>query len=61
MGPLFAETPVNPPTVCTRNTRMHTDTHGYKDTHVHTQICSLLKNVVRFINIKTGVLSQTYS
>lgn len=56
----FAETPVNPPTVCTRNTSMHADTHGHTQ-HTHTQICSLLKNAVRFINIKAGFLSQTYS
>lgn len=29
--------------------------------YAHAQISSLLNNAVRFINIKTGVLSQTYS
>lgn len=47
MGSLLAETPVNPPTICTHNTFMDTDTH------THTKISSLLKIPVRFINIKT--------
>lgn len=59
MGSLFAETPINPPTV--GNICMHTDTQTHMDTHTLTKICSLLKNAGRFINIKPGVLSQTYS
>ena len=59
MGPLSAETPINPPTV--GNICMHADTHGHTDTHTLAKICSLLKNAIRFINIKPGILSQTYS
>lgn len=37
MGLRFAETPVNPPTSCTRNISMHADTREH--THTHTLKC----------------------
>lgn len=53
MGPLFAETPINPPTVRTYNTLMLTWTNAWISSH--------LKNVVMFINRITGLVSQPYS
>lgn len=53
MGPLFAETPINPPTVRTYNTLMFTWTNAW--------ISSRLKNAIMFINTITGLVSQPYS